>query len=121
MSSRVFSFLLALASLAGVAHAQVGPGAPVTTPAPRLERDSDGRPWLFADLDLPTRGATPTERARSVLPQLAELRGRPWVDGAEADDPLLRLRPEGWRYSDALGPWLYSAAVHEAMGEWEPR
>ena len=73
MSSRVFSFLLALASLAGVAHAQVGPGAPVTTPAPRLERDSDGRPWLFADLDLPTRGATPTERARSVLPQLAEL------------------------------------------------
>jgi len=55
------------------------------------------------------------------LPQLAELRGRPWVDGAEADDPLLRLRPEGWRYSDALGPWLYSAAVHEAMGEWEPR
>ena len=55
------------------------------------------------------------------LPQLADLQGRDWVEGAEPEAPLLRLRGNGWRYADALGPWLYSAPVRAAMGDWAPR
>ena len=55
------------------------------------------------------------------LPQLQELAGRPWALGTDSSDPVLRLRPEGYRHSDALGPWLYSPAVREAMEAWDQR
>lgn len=50
------------------------------------------------------------------FPQLIELADRGW-----ATDGGLRLTPAGLARSDAIGPWLVSAAVHDAMSEYVPR
>ncbi|HET9655165.1 MAG TPA: STM4012 family radical SAM protein [Kineosporiaceae bacterium] len=50
------------------------------------------------------------------FPQLLELADRGW-----ATDGGLRLTSAGLARSDAIGPWLVSAAVHDAMIEYVPR
>lgn len=50
------------------------------------------------------------------FPQLIELVDRGW-----AADSGLRLTPAGLARSDAIGPWLVSASIHEAMSGYVPR
>ena len=50
------------------------------------------------------------------FPQLIELVERGW-----ATDGGLRLTAAGLARSDAIGPWLVSAAVHDAMSGYLPR
>ncbi|MEV6279073.1 STM4012 family radical SAM protein [Nocardia sp. NPDC051832] len=62
-------------------------------------------------------GADPTEHFAAELDEFTALG---WLDAA-SDPSLLRLSAEGLAYSDALGPRLFSAAVHAAMAAYEPR
>ncbi|MEV6367793.1 STM4012 family radical SAM protein [Micromonospora musae] len=50
------------------------------------------------------------------FPQLGRLVERGW-----ATDGGLRLTPAGLAHSDAVGPWLTSAQVHQAMTGYVPR
>ncbi|MFI9638617.1 STM4012 family radical SAM protein [Micromonospora sp. NPDC051925] len=50
------------------------------------------------------------------FPELGQLADRGWAD---ADG--LRLTPAGLARSDAIGPWLTSARVHQAMTGYVPR
>ncbi|MEV6375120.1 STM4012 family radical SAM protein [Micromonospora musae] len=50
------------------------------------------------------------------FPQLGRLVERGW-----ATDDGLRLTPAGLAHSDAVGPWLTSAQVHQAMTGYVPR
>ncbi|BEL02877.1 STM4012 family radical SAM protein [Actinoplanes sichuanensis] len=50
------------------------------------------------------------------FPQLRELVDRGWLDDARAV-----LTPAGLDHSDAIGPWLVSGEVREAMGMYVPR
>jgi oxygen-independent coproporphyrinogen-3 oxidase len=52
------------------------------------------------------------------VPDLSELDSRGWLS-READ--RIRLTEEGLAHSDAVGPWLVSAAVRSAMGEYALR
>ncbi|MEV0247629.1 STM4012 family radical SAM protein [Nocardia sp. NPDC050712] len=62
-------------------------------------------------------GADPGAHFAAELDEFAALG---WLDPA-AGPALLRLTPEGLAYSDALGPRLFSPAVHAAMAAYEPR
>lgn len=56
------------------------------------------------------------------FPQLSELAERGWAtERGGATDGGLRLTPAGLARSDAIGPWLVSAAVHDAMSGYVPR
>jgi oxygen-independent coproporphyrinogen-3 oxidase len=48
------------------------------------------------------------------FPQLTELVDRGWLTGD-------RLTADGLAQSDAIGPWLVSGSVREAMGAYVPR
>ncbi|MEU4161851.1 STM4012 family radical SAM protein [Actinoplanes sp. NPDC026670] len=50
------------------------------------------------------------------FPQLSELVDRGWLDAARTV-----LTPAGLDHSDAIGPWLVSGEVREAMGTYVPR
>lgn len=50
------------------------------------------------------------------FPQLSELVDRGWLDAARTV-----LTPAGLDHSDAIGPWLVSGEVREAMGTYIPR
>lgn len=56
---------------------------------------------------------------RSPLEDFGQLIGL--ADRGWATDGGLRLTPAGLARSDAIGPWLVSAAVHDAMSEHVPR
>ncbi|MET9490333.1 STM4012 family radical SAM protein [Nocardia sp. NPDC006630] len=60
-------------------------------------------------------GAHPAEHFAAELHEFAE---SGWLDSGS---DLLRLTPEGLAYSDALGPRLFSPAVHAAMAAYEPK
>ncbi|MEU8900662.1 STM4012 family radical SAM protein [Nocardia sp. NPDC048505] len=62
-------------------------------------------------------GAPPSEHFATELAEFAALG---WLD-PDAGPGLLRLTPEGLAYSDALGPRLFSPAVHAAMAAYEPK
>ena len=52
------------------------------------------------------------------LAELRALTDAPWIDfGKER----VQLQPEGFAYSDALGPWLYAPKVRRRMQEFELR
>jgi oxygen-independent coproporphyrinogen-3 oxidase len=53
---------------------------------------------------------------REDFPQLTELVARGWLDPAQAV-----LTEAGLAQSDAIGPWLVSGPVREAMGAYVPR
>ncbi|SDS48407.1 STM4012 family radical SAM protein [Actinoplanes derwentensis] len=50
------------------------------------------------------------------FPQLAELESRGWLDASQTV-----LTPAGLAQSDAIGPWLVSGSVREAMTAWVAR
>lgn len=50
------------------------------------------------------------------FPQLAELVRRGWLDATRTT-----LTPDGLAHSDAIGPWLVSGPVREAMKAYVPR
>ncbi|MFE3957056.1 STM4012 family radical SAM protein [Nocardia sp. NPDC059091] len=62
-------------------------------------------------------GGGPADHYPAELAEFAELG---WLD-PESGPELLRLTPAGLAYSDALGPRLFSPAVHAAMAAYEPR
>ncbi len=56
-----------------------------------------------------------------AIDDLAELRAltdTPWI---QFDESHVQLLPEGFAYSDALGPWLYAPQVRRRMQEFELR
>jgi oxygen-independent coproporphyrinogen-3 oxidase len=52
------------------------------------------------------------------VPPLPELAERGWL---RADGDRVRLTETGLAHSDVIGPWLVSASVRAAMGEYAPR
>jgi oxygen-independent coproporphyrinogen-3 oxidase len=50
-----------------------------------------------------------------AIPQLLELLERKL---ATADDEVVRPTSAGLEWSDAIGPWLYSAEMQRRMGEF---
>ncbi|WP_067828736.1 STM4012 family radical SAM protein [Nocardia inohanensis] len=62
-------------------------------------------------------GADPHTHFPTELREFADLG---WLDDAAGPDRL-RLTPAGLAYSDALGPRLFSPAVHAAMTAYEPK
>ncbi len=60
------------------------------------------------------------EDARGVLPELGALVAAE-LAAWDADGARVRLTPRGVERSDALGPWLYSAAVQARIQEAEVR
>lgn len=85
-----------------------------------FELDDDERRRRYVIQSLLTRPGFDREayarrfgsRAEDDLPQLRELRP---LGLAEEDGVLLRLTPQGVAFSDVIGPWLVSSAVHERM------
>lgn len=51
--------------------------------------------------------------------ELGRFEARGWLDGSAVASGLLRLSPEGFAHSDALGPDLFSPAVRAAMAAYE--
>ncbi|GAA2898355.1 coproporphyrinogen III oxidase [Actinoplanes cyaneus] len=87
-----------------------------------LDAFEQRRRWLIKSL-LRAEGLDPSayrERfgsaAESDFPQLTTL-----VDNGLAEPGGLRLTPAGLERSDAIGPWLTSGAVREAMAGYRPR
>ncbi|MFJ9364524.1 STM4012 family radical SAM protein [Nocardia sp. NPDC101769] len=62
-------------------------------------------------------GGEPTDHYPA---ELAEFTESGWLD-PDSGPEILRLTPAGLAYSDALGPRLFSPAVHAAMASYEPR
>ncbi|MEV4091216.1 STM4012 family radical SAM protein [Streptosporangium saharense] len=60
-----------------------------------------------------------TEATEDFSAELETLTDRGWLDGP--DGRRLRLTSEGLAHSDAIGPWLFSAPVHELMVGYEQR
>ncbi|MER7134724.1 STM4012 family radical SAM protein [Streptosporangium saharense] len=60
-----------------------------------------------------------TEATEDFSAELEALTDRGWLDGP--DGGRLRLTSEGLAHSDAIGPWLFSAPVHELMAGYEQR
>ena len=85
-----------------------------------LDEAERQRRWLVKTL-LRAEGVTIpqwTQRFGVELPDLAPLRARGWL---RADGDRVRLTDAGLARSDAIGPWLVSAAVRTAMGEYALR
>lgn len=93
----------------------------------RIDADESRRRHLLQSLlqaqgmDIPAYrarfGATPHEHFAAELTEFAELG---WFDPTTGPD-LLRLSADGLAYSDAIGPRLFSPAVHAAMAAYEPK
>jgi coproporphyrinogen III oxidase-like Fe-S oxidoreductase len=86
----------------------------------RLDDGEQRRRWLVKTL-LRCEGVSLTHWHRRFgvpLPSLEPLAARGWLR-EEADRVV--LTDEGLAHSDAIGPWLVSAAVRTAMGEYAPR
>ncbi|MET8149195.1 STM4012 family radical SAM protein [Actinoplanes sp. NPDC049668] len=88
----------------------------------RLDAVEQRRRWLLKSL-LRAEGVDPgAYRARfgtahdADFPQLGELVDRGWLDPARTT-----LTPEGLAHSDAVGPWLVSGPVRDAMMAYVPR
>ncbi|WP_433833672.1 STM4012 family radical SAM protein [Actinoplanes sp. CA-015351] len=82
----------------------------------RLDEVEQRRRWLLKSL-LRAEGVDPAAyqarfgtRHEEDFPQLSALAGRGWLDSS-----LSVLTAEGLAYSDAIGPWLVSGPVREAM------
>jgi oxygen-independent coproporphyrinogen-3 oxidase len=85
----------------------------------RLDGDEQRRRWVLRTLlvvdgvDLPTYAARFGGVPQDDLPQLLELIERGW---AEVSGDRFRLTAEGLAHADAIGPWLASDRVRDAMG-----
>jgi oxygen-independent coproporphyrinogen-3 oxidase len=85
----------------------------------RLDGDEQRRRWLLRMLlvvdgvDLPSYAARFGGAPQDDLPQLLELIERGW---AEVSADRLRLTAEGLAHADAIGPWLASDRVRDAIG-----
>ncbi|GAB2518304.1 STM4012 family radical SAM protein [Nocardia heshunensis] len=62
-------------------------------------------------------GGSPTDHFPAELAEFAE---SGWLE-LDSGPNLLRLTPEGLAWSDAIGPRLFSPAVHAAMAAYEAR
>ncbi|MCW6005105.1 STM4012 family radical SAM protein [Micromonospora sp. CPCC 205371] len=88
----------------------------------RLDAVEQRRRWLLKSLLRADGVDAHAYRARfgtthdADFPQLGELVGRGWLDATRTT-----LTPEGLAWSDAIGPWLVSGPVREAMGAYVPR
>lgn len=69
-------------------------------------------------LDLQRYHARFGTHALDDLDELRALTDAPWIDFG---DEHVQLMPEGFAYSDALGPWLYAPKVRRRMSEFELR
>jgi oxygen-independent coproporphyrinogen-3 oxidase len=86
----------------------------------RLDEAERRRRWLVKAL-LRSEGVSVSawrQRFGVPLPSLVPLETRGWLS-TEGD--RVRLTDEGLAHSDAVGPWLVSAAVRIAMEEYAPR
>jgi coproporphyrinogen III oxidase-like Fe-S oxidoreductase len=86
----------------------------------RLDEAERRRRWLVKTV-LRADGLSVTawsSRFGVPLPSLDPLEARGWLC-TEGD--RVRLTDEGLAHSDAVGPWLVSAAVRTAMAEYAPR
>lgn len=88
----------------------------------RLDRVERRRRWLLKSLLRAEGVDAGAYRARfgtghdEDFPQLGELVERGWLDPARTV-----LTSDGLAHSDAVGPWLVSGPVREAMGTYVPR
>ncbi|MFC4071650.1 STM4012 family radical SAM protein [Actinoplanes subglobosus] len=87
-----------------------------------LDAIEQRRRWLLKSL-LRAEGVDPTAYRERFgtdhtgdFPQLIELVDRGWLN-----EPRTVLTPAGLDRSDAIGPWLVSGEVREAMGAYIPR
>jgi oxygen-independent coproporphyrinogen-3 oxidase len=86
----------------------------------RLDGAERCRRWLVKTLLRADGVPVPQwyQRFSEPLPDLAPLERRGWLG---ADGERVWLTDAGLERSDAIGPWLVSAAVRTAMGEYTPR
>jgi oxygen-independent coproporphyrinogen-3 oxidase len=91
-----------------------------------LDGNEQRRRWLLKSL-LRTEGVDLLAYRRRFgtglagdFPELERLGEVGWLEGMESEGRL-RLTAEGLALSDAIGPWLFSDGVREAMDAWEPR
>jgi len=86
-----------------------------------LDRDEQRRRMLILSI-LQASGLDRRHYIRrfenDVLDDFPQLLGLVARDLATLDDQRLQLTPQGLEWSDALGPWLYSAAVARRMEEY---
>lgn len=87
-----------------------------------LDAIEQRRRWLLKSL-LRAEGVDPTAYRERFgtdhtgdFPQLTQLVERGWLN-----EPGTVLTPAGLDHSDAIGPWLVSGEVREAMGAYVPR
>jgi oxygen-independent coproporphyrinogen-3 oxidase len=86
----------------------------------RLDEAEQRRRWLVKALLRADGVSVPAwqQRFGEPLPPLTELADRGWL---RAEPDRVRLTDEGLAHSDVIGPWLVSAAVRTAMGEYALR